>query len=345
MCVTTFRQFRDIADDPGLPTLRMALQPTFAEPALMERLSGVVPASATLRAIAVRAYKPGRRCVIEYELSSPSAAPGRTISVLGKIRANRSGQSGHRQLDALRKAGFDEASADAIAVPEPLGTVPALRMWLQRKVPGTVATEQLAGARSLELADRIAQAVHKLHVSGVRAQKRHTIDDELGILARCLDAVSATRPDLAPRVRRLIDACVRVGGRLPAPSWCSSHRDFYADQVMVADQRLYLLDFDLFCEADPGLDVGNFLGHVTELALRDFAHADALAAFERRLEDRFVALEREHVRWPVRVYAALTIARHVFLSTRISQRSHLTAALLEVAEQRLQSVAAEGGFA
>src|SRR5512145_2299039 len=139
MCVVTLRSFQDIADDPALPTLGMALRPALAEPALMERLSGVVPASSWLRSIDVRAYKPGRRCLIEYELSSPFGAADGAIAVLGKIRANRFGNSGYRQLDALWKAGFDDASADAISVPEPLGTVPTLRMWLQRKVPGTVA--------------------------------------------------------------------------------------------------------------------------------------------------------------------------------------------------------------
>lgn len=345
MCVVTLRSFQDIADDPALPTLGMALRPALAEPALMERLSGVVPASSWLRSIDVRAYKPGRRCLIEYELSSPFGAADGAIAVLGKIRANRFGNSGYRQLDALWKAGFDDASADAISVPEPLGTVPTLRMWLQRKVPGTPATEHFDGADSLELADRIARAVHKLHTSGVGAGKRHTMDDELRILTRCLDDVATLHPDLETRARRLIDTCVRVGGLLPTPSSCSSHRDFYGDQVLVADARLYLLDFDLFCDADPGLDVGNFIGHVTEHALRVFGDPRALEAFERRLEDRFVELAGENVRWAVHVYAALTIARHVFLSTRFSQRSHLTVALLEIARQRLQRAAAEGGMA
>jgi hypothetical protein len=115
--------------------------------------------------------------------------------------------------------------------------------------------------------------------------------------------------------------------------------------VLVSNGRLYLLDFDLFCEADPGLDVGNFLGHLTELGLRIYGDAGALAAVERRLEDRFVALAGERVRWSVRVFAALTIARHVYLSTRFPDRSRLTGALLTVAEQRLRSVAAEGGCA
>lgn len=344
MAVPSLHSLRAV-DDPGLPTLPLALERALAEAALMDRLRVRTGGSTTLRSIEIRAYKPRRRCLIEYGLAGVNGDPGAAMSVLGKIRANRSGKSGDRQLRALWAAGFDDDSGDGISVPEPLGTVPALRMWLQKKAPGTLASERLCSAAGPELAEQIARAAHKLHTCGVAAEKRHTIEDELTILTRCLGEVATLNHDLAPRVRALLDTSIRVGGLLPTPSWCSSHRDFYADQVIVGDDRLYVIDFDLFCEADPGLDVGNFLGHVTELALRVFSAPDALAAFERRLEDRFVDLAGETVRWPVRVYAALTIARHVFLSTRFPERSHLTAALLEIAEQRLRSAAAEGGLA
>ena len=346
MCVVSLGTFRGLDQDPALPTLRAALQPAQAEGALAGRLGQAGATSATLRAIGVKAYKPGRRCLIEYQVALPSATGSSdTISILGKIRANRFGNSGYRQLLALWKAGFDADSSDGISVPEPLGTVPGLRMWLQRKVPGTVATDLLGTAAGVPLAERIADAIHKLHTCGVPADRRHTMHDELLILGRCLREVATTHPGLADRVARLLDASVQAGSRLPEPEWCSSHRDFYSDQVLVSDRRLFLIDFDLFCEADPGLDIGNFMGHVTELALRTRGAAGALAAVERRLEDRFVALAGERVRQAVRVYAALTVARHVYLSTRFSDRRHLTAALLETAERRLESVAVGGGYA
>ncbi len=331
-------------EDAALPTLAVALQPAVAERALIDRLAGVIPANATLRSISVKAHKPGRRCLIEYQLEVPRMdGSAETISLLGKIRANRFGNSGCRQLLALWNAGFDGASADGISVPEPMGTVPALRMWLQRKVPGTPATDRLSRADGDGLAVSIARAVHKLHTADLAADKRHTMDDELAILVRSLSVVTTRRPDLTRRVHRLIDACVRVGGLLPSPRWCGSHRDFYADQVLVSPDRLYLVDFDLFCDADPGLDVGNFIGHVTEFALRAYGDASALSAFERRLENSFVALAGESVRWPVRIYTALTIARHVYLSTRFLERSRLSTAMLGVAEKRLLEAAAEGG--
>jgi hypothetical protein len=346
MCVVCLATYRDLSQDEALPTLSDALRPGVAEPLLIGRLERAIPGLAYLRAIHVRAYKPGRRCLIEYELSvlGPTAAL-ESQSVLGKIRANRFGNAGYRQLRAIWDAGFSSSSPDGISVPEPLGTVPALQMWLQRRVPGTVATEVLCGPRGIPLAERIAEAAHKLHTCGVAPEKRHTMADELRILVRCLNDVADAHPELTARVHRLIDMCVRLGGSLPSPAYCSSHRDFYGDQVLVSGHRLAVIDFDLFCEADPGLDMGNFLGHVTEHAFRRFANADALSWIERRLEDHFVLRAGEHVRQAVRVYAALTIARHVYLSTRFADRSRLTPALLSLAAARVQQVSAEGGHA
>jgi phosphotransferase family enzyme len=332
--------------DPGLPTLAAALDPVTAEAALRDRLVPAIGLAALrLRSARVAAYKPGRRCLVEYELAV-TRCDGSTehMAVLGKMRANRFGNSGYRQLLAFWTAGFGSDSTDGISVPEPIGTIPALRMWLQRKIHGQVATGLLPGAGGAWVAERIAAAVQKLHAAGVVPERRHTIADELRILERCLRGVASTHSSLAARLHRLAGVAYRAGAMLGEPAWCGSHRDFYADQVLVAGQRLFLIDFDLYCEADPGLDVGNFLGHVTEYGLRTLGSAYTLAGIEQRLEDCFVALAGNDVRWSVRVYAALTIARHVYLNTRFHDRAYLTGMLLSIAEQRLAAVLAEGGL-
>ena len=333
-----------LAEDPALPTGRLALDRTVAAAALADALD-LDRASTRLVSIHVLAYKPGRRCLIEYRLTVGQAQPAADRIVLGKIRTKRFGNSGYRLLRALWEAGFNDQSADGILVPEPLGTVPALRMWLQRKVAAPTATALMDGPDSADLARRIVAAVQKLHTTPVAADRRHTMQDELRILERCLLGTAATHPHAASAIGQLLDAAGRVGSMLPSPPWCPSHRDFYGDQVLVAPDRLFLIDFDLFCEADPGLDIGNLLGHVTEHALRTRGDADALAAFERAVEDQFVARAGEAVRWPTRVYAALTVARHVYLCTRSAERAPFMPALVVQARQRLDLLAAAGGHA
>jgi len=61
-----------------------------------------------------------------------------------------------------------------------------------------------------------------------------------------------------------------------------------------------LLDFDLYCLGDPGLDIANFVGHVIEQSVRSFGNPTALADREKALEDRFVELSGEATRPAVR---------------------------------------------
>lgn len=333
-----------LANDAALPTLGAALDPALATPAIAERL-GIAPTDTRLCSIRVLAYKPGRRCLVEYEMDTTTPdGTARRIVVLGKIRSKRFGNSGFRQLRALWDAGFDDQSADGISVPEPLGTVPQLCMWLQRKVAGQVATDLLDATVS-GLATRIAHAVHKLHTTSFSPERYHGIDEELQILTRCLNDTAKSHPHATKQLTMLSAAAARAGALLRSTVCCPSHRDFYSDQVIVSNRRLFLIDFDLFCQADPGLDVGNFLGHVTEYALRCHGRPDALGPFERELEDQFIMRAGEGVRWAVRVYAALTVARHVYLCTRFPDRAHLMPVLLGLAQDRLDRLMADGGHA
>ena len=330
------------AADTAMPSLALALDPMTVQGRFKRHLRrlagerGVV----RLRAIRVTRYKPGRRCLMEYDVDveRPGLAP-EAATLIGKVRARRFGNSGYRLLRALWDAGLRADSEDGISVPEPIGTVPMFRMWLQRKVPGRVATDLLDGPGGAVLARRIAEAAHRLHRAGVPTERRHRMADEVRILRMCLSTVVRAAPDWTGRLDRILETAERLAAATPEPACCGIHRDFYADQVIVDGSRLYLTDFDLYCEGDPGLDVGNFLGHVTEQSLRTRGDPDALADRERALEERFVELAGEATRPAVRAYATLTLVRHIYLSTLFPDRRALTESLLDLCERRLGTAA------
>src|SRR5260370_25682034 len=93
--------------------------------------------------------------------------------------------------------------------------------------------------------------------------------------------------------------------------------------------------FDLHCRADPGLDPGNFLGHMTEQALRLWGDPAALRQPEEALEERFIELSGEAVRPSLRAYAALTLVRHVYLSSRSPDRRAFTEGGLSLSQEPL----------
>jgi len=334
--------------DPDLPGLADALDPRKIEAELGPAIRRLVPGDAEVGLIRARvlAYKPRRRCVIAYQFDVRHDGVHSSLRLIGKIRRRKSGESAYTLLRALWGAGFAADSADGISVPEPITVVPAFGMWVQRRIEGSTMTALLMRPEAATLARRVAEATHKLHRAGVPTARRHTVADELAILDRCFADVATAIPETAERLARLAGACHRAAATLPEPAWCGSHRDFYSDQVMVdRDKRLFLIDFDLYCEADPGLDVGNFLGHVTEHALRQSGDAAALGAVERALHTRFRELAGPDAAASARVYAALTLARHVYLSHRIADRRPATNALLTLAQERVSAVIAEGGHA
>ena len=326
------------AKDAEMPSLAPALDPDEARRQFGERLGHLAGENGRLglRGIRVARYKPGRRCVIEYDLDiARPDAPPESVTLLGKVRVRRFGKSGYRLLRAFREAGFGADAPDGIRVPEPAGTISKFRMWLQHKVPGRTATGLLVGPGGEALARRISEAVHKVHRANVPTGRRHTMADELRILHERLPEVARAEPRWAGRIGRLLEACDRLGTRTPRAEPRGVHRDFYADQVIVDGESIHLIDFDLYCEGDPALDAGNFLGHLTEQSLRAFGDPGALAGVEAALEERFVELSGEAARPAVRAYADLTLARHVHLSTLFPERQAFTGDLLELCEERL----------
>ncbi|MGH3089947.1 MAG: phosphotransferase family protein [Rubrobacteraceae bacterium] len=309
-------------DDPTMPFLSLALDPDEVR-WRFSRSSGfddeILPRSAR-----VIRHKPGKRALVEYELESPTE----TFTVIGKARARGVDDKSYRVQRDLEKVGFP--------VPRTLGKIPEFHMWLQRKEPGVPATELLAGPDGVGLARRIADLSHSLHGAGVTPLRPpHGMAEELKILHERLPLVAEANPDRRHRIERILCACDRLGASLPAPKLVPIHRDFYADQVLVDGERIRLLDFDLYCEGDPGLDIGNFAAHLTEQALRTLGNPDALKDREEALVESFVELSGEEVLRAVRVYSALTLARHVHISFRIPERGPLTEDILDLCEERL----------
>ncbi|MDQ3927776.1 MAG: aminoglycoside phosphotransferase family protein [Chloroflexota bacterium] len=331
-----------VANDPAMPFLAQALNPTDVLQQFRRHLSTLIGEGGQLDLLGIRAvrHKKGRRCLIEYDVAveRPGRSP-QVMTLIGKARARGLDKGAYETVRALWQSGFDSEAKDGISVPEPVGVVPKFQMWLHRKVPGVPATKLLVSERGTEIAKRIAEAAHKLHRARVRTSKQHSMADELRILHERLPLVSEIRPEWTGRIQRLLEACDRAGATLPKPRPAGIHRDFYADQVLVDGERLYLLDFDLYCQGDPGLDIGNFLGHVQEQALRTFGDPHALAAVEEALEERFVELSGQQVRRSIHVYTALTLVRHIHISTRFPDRQHITEALLELCEQELSRFA------
>ena len=305
-----------------MPYLVDALTAARAEQSLRQHVDATVRVGA---ARLVR-HKPGRRFLIEYD-----------IILGGDVRKTWIGKSRAKGLDrhtfelqrTLHACVFAEDGPDGICVPNTVGVIPEWHMWLQEKVAGDPLTTHLGTAAAPALCARAIDAVDKLHKANVTARKAHGVGDELRILGERLPLVAEAQPELAQPIHDLLARCRVWAARLPPTTTVGIHRDFYPDQIIVCGSRLCLIDFDLYCRGDPALDVGNFLAHLTEMALRGAGDVATLTRSEAAALDSFIRLNPTIAADVVEVWKKLALARHVYISTQFPDRQPFTRTILE----------------
>ena len=327
----------EILSDLVIPFVARAIDPIEAKRQLEICLNGILE-DVELKAIRAVKYRPGRRCLLEYDIAYQKDGASGELTLIGKSRKKGS-QGNHEILEALYAAGFDDSSKDGISIPKPIGYIPDFRMSVQEKVSGVQATKLLENPGQEQLAERIAEALYKLNHCGVPSLRHHTLVEEMAILQNRLRSVIQKNPELSKRIGRLLDASEDLAGTIHERRVRGIHRDFYPDQVMVDSSRIYLVDLDLYSEGEPALDAGNFLGHLTEQGIRQPQHALTLENCERYFEKRFLELDTDSNESYVEFFKTFTLVRHVYLSTQYPERHPFTEKLLELCEQRMLRVA------
>ncbi|MBD2250092.1 phosphotransferase family protein [Nostoc parmelioides] len=280
-------------------------------------------------------HKLGRRCLIEYELIDDA---GEIITLIGKVRAKGTDFHSYELQKFLWESGFGDDSPDGISVPEPVGIIPEWQMWLQRRVEGVTATQLLSQTNSILPAKLIAEAAHKLHQANIIPRRSHRMSDELRILHERIPLVMEQYPQWQSRLERILAASDDLGANTPEPKPCGIHRDFYPDQVIINNSRLYLIDLDLCCAGNPAVDIGNFIAHLQEYSLRTFGNYQALQEYENILTKRFIQLTGNEFSPAIQAYTTLTLVRHIHISTLFTERRPFTEALLNLCEQQLNII-------
>ena len=316
---------------PNLSFLKDALSPKKVEKIFKKYFPELIQKNC-LSGIKLIRYKAQKRCLIEYQFTGEQE-----FSLLGKVRFKGTDTKSYYLQKYLWENGFDDHSFDKISVPQPIGVIPQWKMWLQRKVPGYTTTLLLAKSNGVNIAERVAYAAYKLHQFSAKTDRYHTINDELNILQKKLPLVSQLYPHWQTRINKLLKECYKLGSSLSYVPSVGIHRDFYADQIIINDSRLYLLDLDLYCYGDPSLDIGNFIAHVTEYSLRVLGDFTALNNRELALQEAFIQLTVEETRKRIMIYKFLTLVRHIYISTQIKERNAYTEDLIRLCETYLET--------
>jgi Phosphotransferase enzyme family len=230
-------------------------------------------------------YKMGNRCVLAYNLRG---ADERSLVIIGKLYADPArARLVHENLSDLHSR-FD---ADVAIVPRPLGIVDSLGLtYTEAIVPSRQAssgspTPQLQPSQigspwrpRVERASTGALTFRPpsaaIRLAGVSLARLHGIrpgTDAQGTLAGTAEADQVRK-----RVERLVSwqpaeasTMSRLGEQLAArldrsvpDRHVTAHGSYKRTQVIPDGDRVYVIDFDSMCIADPALDVGCFLAYL-----------------------------------------------------------------------------------
>ena len=274
--------------DGELPTLvaatdRQRMTEIFAE-TLPEVLAGQLTIQ-DLRMVPVN-YARRYRCVMRYEIEC--LAPGNKLQrreVYGKIATDTQGALIAPVIAALRERVLGNRNAYQFNIPRSLGFRPDLQLSLLEAIPGTPQINQLLKARlsgvdlpasdlTLDRAmDACAQIANALHRSNIGLGRRRTLDNDLTELRKGIREVKRVAPELGAQFQTWLERIESYAEESDAllPRFC--HGDYTYAQVIFDGRQSGLVDFDTVCQAEPALDLGQFLAY-----LRAAAHKARKAA-------------------------------------------------------------------
>lgn len=323
-------------NDERLPYLSEAMNPALAQEAIGPLASELYGDQPRLRGIRVFRHKPGRRCIVAYEFLTGRDL--RPITLLGKTHVKNRHNRSFLFQQSLWNNGFDDQSDDGISVTRPVGVVPQWNMWLQEFIPGKNGWEALLEPDSDSATQLIADAVCKLHQANLPAARTHTLEDEVEILEDRLRQVALSLPHLALRINSVLEGCRDLASTISESQSTGIHRDFYPDQVLFSNDRIYLLDLDLYCHGHSSLDIGNFCAHLQEHAIRHECDRGVLETAEQLIRRRYLTRSTESCRTELDALTTISLARHIYLSTKFKSRQFATLPIISTCEQRLSAI-------
>lgn len=278
--------------------------------------------------------KPNKRCLVAYNCRTST---GEALQVLGKVRFKGVDKSLRPITNHLQNNGIGDlgkVTETTAVVPRVWGEIAGWNMVLLEYVAGESA-EPGAGAPGSEHA-RIADAVCDLHRVSCHGDRVHLVATELEILEKIYKQFSNDYPQWSARCWRIWHQLGKSASRLKLEEVDLIHRDFYFDQVLLLPTgKVAVLDLDLASSGPPGLDAGNYIAHLRELAIRRPMLRSACQGAEHAFSKQFLQRTEAVGDSQLNFWMLVALARLAALSVRFSDRLQTTEILFEVIEDGL----------
>jgi hypothetical protein len=345
--------------DPDLPSLLGATDRRAAAGLLGEALRdqlGPHFAVADCRAELVD-YGRQHRATLRYHVAGRAgdAAEAQQLLVYGKLTGDGSAALAGPISAALREQVSKRPDVYRFTVPKVLAWRPELQLSLLEAIPGQglIADALKAllrgkpyagGTLSLEeMLDAGAIIAATLHTSGIQLGRTRLFEDELASLRRELAQIEPFAPALGAQLAAWLDQVGAAAARSEPLPPCFSHGDFTYGQLLFDGPNSGLIDFDSVCQAEPALDLAQFLTYLRVASLKSKLTPDATRALIEQLSARFLqtyaevaglqAGDQERLALRVSLYKALSLVRRTMRSWQKFKPSRIESALALLGEE------------
>jgi aminoglycoside phosphotransferase (APT) family kinase protein len=301
-------------------------------------------------------YGRRQRATLRYHVTSQASETGtQQLLVYGKLTGDGSGVLAGPISDALRERMSALSSTFHFNVPRVLAWRPELQLSLLEAIPGKelvadalkalLRDKPFAGAALSieEMLDACAKIAATLHTSGIQLGRPRLFEDELASLRRELAQIEPVSSVLGAHVTSRLDQIASAAMRSAPLSPCFNHGDFTYGQLLFDGANSGLVDFDSVCQAEPALDLAQFLTYLRIASLKSKLSPAATRALMDRLNDQFLQTyvdmtggqtgELEQLVPRVAIYTAFSLVRRTLRSWQKFKPSRSESALALLAEE------------
>lgn len=316
--------------DPALPQLTTLQDAT----AMRSRLADLFGSqNGHARGVEIIRHKPGRRAILRYEMATGESLFGKTFA----------SKRGAKVYEITRTITAARAFGPNVALPDPVGWLPDLRLLLQQPVCGAPIEQALLDG-DWDLAVAIACALHHFHTSRLDLGRTHDLAKELEPLPMRVSQVAEACPELAQAANRCLDRIQEIDASLFDWRLQPVHRDFYHDQVLCDGDRLAILDLDDAAMSEPLIDVANFRAHLMLLGAHQRGDVTALELVSDAFLDRRRQLETDLDERLLAFLTATTLLRLSGIHVSRKDGANVARMLIEAADQVLTACAGNPFF-
>jgi len=206
---------------------------------------------------------PHARMVVQYSFYRRSASSDSEpfLRFIGKFYADKSGQTTYQIMQDLQKSFNLAKKRSPLTIPHHHFYDPDLHLIIQQYVEGIPYVKLVERNDYPEYFRLAGRALAFLHSQDVSIGEKKSINNHLEELIRPHPMKLCEE---LPQYRYLIEALIKEMSEREK-TWQGKidnaplHRDFHLRQLFYLEEQVWLIDWDLFANGDPALDVGNFV--------------------------------------------------------------------------------------